>query len=137
YLDMTGKPMFPFGFGLSYTTFEYSDLKFSKVKIMASEKCVVSCTIKNTGHYSGEEVLQLYIRDELASVSRPMMELKGFQRVYLEVGESKKIEFEITSDMLSMLNEQMQRVVEPGTFRIMIGASSNDIRLRGILTVED
>jgi len=137
YLDMTGKPMFPFGYGLSYTTFEYSDLQFSKEIISADEKCVVSCVVKNSGFYSGDEVVQLYIRDELASVSRPMMELKGFQRFDLSAGESKKIEFEITPDMLSMLNEQMQRVVEPGTFRIMIGASSNDIRLRGILTVEE
>jgi beta-glucosidase len=137
YLDMTGKPMFPFGYGLSYTTFEYSDLQFSKETISADEKCVVSCVVKNSGFYSGDEVVQLYIRDELASVSRPMMELKGFQRFDLSAGESKKIEFEITPDMLSMLNEQMQRVVEPGTFRIMIGASSNDIRLRGILTVEE
>jgi len=137
YLDMTGKPMFPFGYGLSYTTFHYSDVQFSKGVIGTDEKCVVSCTVKNTGDYSGDEVVQLYIRDELSSVSRPMMELKGFKRVYIESGDSKKIEFEITPDMLSMLNDQMQRVVEPGTFRIMIGASSNDIRLRGILTVEE
>jgi len=137
YLDMTGKPMFPFGYGLSYTTFHYSDLQFSKGVIGTDEKCVVSCTVKNTGDWSGDEVVQLYIRDELASVSRPMMELKGFKRVFIESGESKKIEFEITPDMLSMLNDQMQRVVEPGTFRIMIGASANDIRLRGILTVEE
>ena len=137
YLNMTGKPMFPFGYGLSYTTFEYSDLQFSKEKIGADEVCIVSCVVRNSGFYGGDEVVQLYIRDELASVSRPMMELKGFQRIHLNAGESKKIEFEITPDMLSMLNELMQRVVEPGTFRIMIGASSNDIRLRGILTVED
>lgn len=137
YLDMTGKPMFPFGYGLSYTTFEYSDLHFSKQKLSADENCVVSCTIRNSGSRNGDEVVQLYIRDELASVSRPMMELKGFQRVYVPAGESKKIEFEITPDMLSMLNEQMQRVVEPGTFRIMIGTSANNIRLRGIIEVED
>ncbi|MPM02360.1 Beta-glucosidase BoGH3A [bioreactor metagenome] len=120
---------------MSYTTFVYSDLQFSKQKIRADENCVVSCTIRNSGSRSGDEVVQLYIRDELASVSRPMMELKGFQRVNLQAGESKKIEFGITPEMLSMLNEQMQRVVEPGTFRIMIGASANDIRLRGIIEI--
>jgi len=135
YQDMTGKPMFPFGYGLSYTTFEYSEMKFSISEISATQNSVVSFTLKNAGKHDGDEVVQLYIRDELASVSRPMMELKGFRRVHLKAGESKKIEFEITPKMLSMLNEQMQRVVEPGSFRIMIGASSNDIRLRGILQV--
>ncbi|HBG70900.1 MAG: beta-1,3-glucosyltransferase [Bacteroidetes bacterium GWF2_43_63] len=137
YLDLTGKPMFPFGFGLSYTTFEYSDLKFSKENFSSSENTIVSFKLKNSGKSDGDEVVQLYIRDELASVARPMMELKGFQRVQLKAGESKNIAFEISPEMLSMLNEHMQRVVEPGTFRIMIGASANDIRLRGIITVED
>lgn len=137
YLDMTGKPMFPFGYGLSYTTFEYSGLTFSREKVNADESLTVSFNLKNAGKTDGDEVVQLYIRDELASVSRPVMELKGFQRVHLKAGESKNIVFEITPEMLSMLNEQMQRVVEPGTFRIMIGASSNDIRLRGIITVEE
>ncbi len=137
YLDMTGKPMFPFGFGLSYTTFEYSDLKFSKDSFSSNENTIVSFKLKNSGKVDGDEVVQLYIRDELSSVARPMIELKGFKRVHLKAGESKNIAFEISPEMLSMLNEHMQRVVEPGSFRIMIGASSNDIRLRGILTVED
>ncbi|HPE99307.1 MAG TPA: glycoside hydrolase family 3 C-terminal domain-containing protein, partial [Bacteroidales bacterium] len=137
YLDMTGKPMFPFGFGLSYTTFEYSDLKFSKDSFSSNENTMVSFKLKNSGKVDGDEVVQLYIRDELSSVARPMIELKGFKRVHLKAGESKNIAFEISPEMLSMLNEHMQRVVEPGSFRIMIGASSNDIRLRGILTVED
>ncbi|PKP03859.1 MAG: beta-1,3-glucosyltransferase [Bacteroidetes bacterium HGW-Bacteroidetes-6] len=135
YMNLTGKPMFPFGFGLSYTQFEYSDLRFEKPSIGSCDSTTVSFTLKNTGKYDGDEVVQLYIRDEIASVARPVMELKGFQRIHLKSGESKTISFKITPLILSMLNEQMQRVVEPGVFRIMIGASSNDIRLRGSLNV--
>ena len=92
--------------------------------------------LTNTGDFDGEEVVQLYIKDLFASLARPVMELKGFQRVYLKKGETKELVFEITPEMLEMLDEAMNRVVEPGEFRIMIGASSNDIRLRGIFEVE-
>lgn len=137
YHNLTGKPLFPFGYGLSYTTFEYSDLNFDKEQIAADETAIVSFTVTNTGDYDGDEVVQLYIRDLFATVARPVMELKGFDRVHLKKGESKNLSFEITPELLTMLNEQMERVVEPGDFRIMIGASSNDIRLRGILNVKD
>lgn len=136
YLDMSGKPYYPFGYGLSYTNFTYSALSLGSNHVSPSDSTSVSFVLSNSGKTAGDEVVQLYIRDELASVSRPMMELKGFQRVHLEAGESKTIVFVITPEMLSMLNEQMERVVEPGTFRIMIGTSSNDIRLREILRVE-
>lgn len=136
YHNLTGQPLFPFGFGLSYTSFEYSDLKFSKNTIAPNENVVVSCSVKNIGEVSGEEVIQLYIRDELASVSRPIKELKGFQRIALKPGEQQTVSFELTPETFTMLNKEMERVVEPGDFRIMLGASSKDIRLRGILKVE-
>ncbi|MFT4094583.1 MAG: glycoside hydrolase family 3 C-terminal domain-containing protein, partial [Niabella sp.] len=136
YTNLSGQPLFPFGYGLSYTKFEYSDLSFSKNNIKATDSITVSCIVKNSGTRNGEEVVQLYIHDELASVVRPVMELKGFQRIFLKAGESKKIIFKITPAMLSMLDKDLHPVVEPGDFRIMIGASSKDIRLRAILKVE-
>lgn len=101
----------------------------------ASDSTVVSCKITNTGKVDGDEVVQLYIHDELASVVRPVIELKGFRRIHLKAGESTEISFVITPELLSMLNKNLKKVVEPGDFRIMIGASCKDIRLRGILNV--
>lgn len=136
YHNLTGQPLFPFGYGLSYTSFEYSDLEFSKNNINADETVQVSFTVKNTGVVAGDEVVQLYIRDELSSVSRPIKELKGFNRVSLKAGKSQKITFDLGYDELSMLGKDLKRLVETGDFRIMIGASSKDIRLRGILNVK-
>ncbi|MCB0558975.1 MAG: glycoside hydrolase family 3 C-terminal domain-containing protein [Phaeodactylibacter sp.] len=136
YYNLTGQPLFPFGYGLSYTSFDYSGLTFSKNSIGREETVAVTCSVKNTGQVAGDEVVQLYIRDELASVSRPVKELKGFQRISLEPGGQRSITFELGPEELSMLNKEMQRVVEPGKFRVMIGASSKDIRLRGILEVK-
>jgi beta-glucosidase len=93
--------------------------------------------VTNTGKMAGDEVVQLYLRDELASVARPVMELKGFQRINLDPGETKNVTFEINPEMLSMLDKNLNKVVEHGNFRIMIGASSKDIRQRVILTVTD
>lgn len=135
YHNLTGQPLFPFGFGLSYTTFEYSNLEFSKNNIENNETVKVSCTVKNTGEFDGDEVVQLYIRDELASVARPIKELKGFQRIALKIAEEQRITFTLSPEELSMLDKDLNRVVESGNFRIMIGASSKDIRLRGILHV--
>lgn len=136
YYNLTGQPLFPFGYGLSYTSFEYSGLKFSKNTIGREETAAVSCTVKNTGPVAGDEVVQLYIRDELASVSRPVKELKGFRRISLEPGEERQVTFELGPEELRMLNKDMQWVVEPGAFRVMIGASSKDIRLKGVLEVK-
>jgi beta-glucosidase len=135
YLDLTGQPLFPFGFGLSYTTFAYSGLRIEPGDIGADGKVAVQCTVKNTGARGGDEVVQLYVRDVLASVSRPVMELEGFRRVHLEPGEAKVIAFELGPEHLRMLDASMRWVVEPGTFRVMIGSSSKDIRLRGEFTV--
>jgi len=136
YNNLSGLPLFPFGYGLSYTTFEYTNLQLVKNDITASETTTVTCDVKNTGAVESDEVVQLYIHDELASVSRPVMELKGFQRIHLQPGETKTVSFSITPELLQMLNENMQWVVEPGDFRIMIGASSRDLRLKGTLHVK-
>ena len=136
YNNLSGLPLFPFGYGLSYSSFDYSDLKISSKTIGTKDDAIVSYTIKNTSNRDGDEVVQLYIRDMLSSVARPVMELKGFQRIHLKAGEIKTGTFIITPEMLSMLNEKLERVVEPGEFKIMIGASSTDIRLREILLVK-
>jgi beta-glucosidase len=136
YVNLNGQPLFPFGFGLSYTNFEYSNLRFDKKQFGKNESTKVYCTIKNTGNYDGDEVVQLYIRDLLASLAQPVKQLKGFQRIFLKAGETKEISFSITPDLLKMLDANMHWIVEPGEFRIMIGASSKDIRLREIITVK-
>jgi beta-glucosidase len=136
YVNLPGTPLFPFGYGLSYTTFEYEDLVIEKPVIGADERTSVRFRLTNTGALAGDEVVQLYINDVLASVARPVLELKGFQRIHLPAGETKVVEFEITPDLLSMLDQDLHRVVEPGDFRLMIGASSVDIRLKGTLTVK-
>ena len=137
YNNLSGLPLFPFGYGLSYTTFEYNDIKLSKNNISTTESTTVSFSIKNTGTRDGDEVVQLYIRDMLSSVARPVMELKGFQRIHVRAGESRSISFAITPEMLSMLNINMKEVVEPGEFRVMIGGSSRDLRLKEALTVKE
>lgn len=135
YVNMSGQPLFPFGFGLSYTSFEYSNLNLSKSTIAAGDSAVLSFSVKNSGMMAGDEVIQLYIRDELASVAQAVLELKGFQRVHLEKGESREFYFTIRPDMLEMLDMQLNKVIEPGDFSLMLGASSRDIRLKTKLTV--
>jgi len=135
YVDLTGYPLFPFGFGLSYTKFEYSALSFEPAEINVGGRTTVRLRVKNTGARAGDEVVQLYVRDVLASVSRPIMELKGFTRVRLAPGEERDVSFVIASDDLRMLDADMRWVTEPGVFRVMVGASSKDIRLRGELVV--
>ncbi len=136
YNNLSGEPLFPFGYGLSYTTFEYSNIALAKKEIKANESTTVSFTLKNTGNRDGEEVAQLYLRDMLASVVRPVLELKGFERVKLKAGESKTISFNITPEMLQMLNANLKTVIEPGDFRVMIGSSSHELQLKETLTVK-
>jgi beta-glucosidase len=135
YVDLTGMALFPFGFGLGYTTFEYSGLQIEPSAIAPDGSATVRCTVQNTGARAGDEVVQLYIRDVLASVARPVMELKGFRRIRLEPGASAQVTFTLGRDDLRMLDRDMTWVVEPGAFRVMVGSSSKDIRLRGELTV--
>ena len=135
YNNLTGQPLFPFGYGLSYTTFEYSNLDIINKSISATDSTQISLTVRNTGKVAGDEVVQLYLRDELASVVRPITELKAFKRITLKPGEATTVTFSVTPEMLSMLDVNLNKVVEPGDFRIMVGASCKDIRLRGILTV--
>ena len=120
---------------MSYTTFEYSNLSLNKNNIAGTDSVVATCTVKNTGSREGDEVVQLYIRDVITSVSQPVMQLKGFRRIHLKAGESKQVSFVINPEMLSMLDIDLKSVVEPGEFRIMIGPSSLNIQLKETLTV--
>ena len=125
YLFTSKEPLFPFGYGLSYTTFDYADLKVSPAQIKPQEQAKVSVTVSNTGKRAGDEIVQLYVRDLVSSVTRPVLELKDFKRVSLAAGESKTVEFIITPDKLSFLNLKMETVVEPGWFDIMVGTNSS------------
>lgn len=135
YNNLSGQPLFPFGFGLSYTQFAYSDIRLERVSISKTEKTSVRFTLKNTGKLDGDEVVQLYIKDVLSSIVRPVQELKGFQRIHLRAGEKKEIVFVITPELLEQLDNELRPVVEPGTFRLMIGSSSRDLPLKVDLEV--
>jgi beta-glucosidase len=135
YLDLTGQPLFPFGHGLSFTRFEYEKLDVSVHAPTDSTALTVSATIRNIGGRAGDEVVQLYLHDVLASVARPVMELAGFSRITLAAGAAQRVAFSVSRAQLSLLDASMRRVIEPGTWRVMVGASSRDIRLRTELAV--
>src|SRR5688572_23744244 len=135
YLDLSGQPLFPFGFGLSYATFGYSDLRIAPAEIGPDARAEVRLRVRNTGTRPGGEVVQLYLRDVLASVARPVLMLAGFQRIHLGPGEEREVSFALGPEQLRMLDADMRWVVEPGTFRVLVGGSSRDIRLRGDLVV--
>ena len=133
YVEMSSFPLYSFGYGMSYTTFEYSDLQV----VQKSARCFeVSFKEKNTGKYDGEEVSQLYMRDENASVVQPMKQLKHFERFHLKKGEEKKVTFVLTEEDFFLVNYTLKKVVESGNFHLMIGAASNDIRLQNVILVE-
>ena len=125
YSDVEKTPLYPFGYGLSYTTFEYSNLKINKKTFSKGEKVEVSVDLKNTGKVTGKEVAQLYLQDEFASVVRPVKELKGFEMIELKAGETKTITFTLTDAELGFYNNQNEFVVEPGSFKVMVGGSSD------------
>jgi beta-glucosidase len=129
YLFSDREPLFPFGHGLSYTTFSYANLKVTPDRTGPHGQATVTVDVTNTGKMAGDEIVQMYIRDEIGSVTRPVKELKGFSRVHLKPGETKSVQFAITPDKLSFLDEDMNRVVEPGTFSIMVGPSSRNDKL--------
>jgi len=136
YLDLTGQALFPFGYGLSYTTFEYSNLSITPDVMSPTGQATVRFRVRNSGRLAGDEVVQLYIRDLVASVARPVIQLEAFQRIHLAPGEERELRFTVGRDQLRMLDAGMRWIVEPGTFRVLIGASSKDIRLRGDLTIQ-
>ena len=127
--------LYPFGYGLSYTTFGYSDLKVSKPVIGAQENITLSCTVKNTGKKAGDEVVQLYIRDDFSSVTTYDKVLRGFERIHLQPGEEQTVSFTLTPQDLGLWDKNNQFTVEPGSFSVMVGTSSEDIRLKGSFEV--
>jgi beta-glucosidase len=128
YLDVSNDPLYPFGFGLSYTTFNYSDIKLSSNTLTKGKTITASVTLSNTGKYEGKEVVQLYIRDLVGSITRPVKELKGFQKVSLKPGESKEITFNIAENDLKFYNSDLKFVAEPGDFKLFIGTNSRDVK---------
>ena len=128
YLDVTNEPLYPFGFGLSYTTFAYSDISLSQTSMNMQGVLTASVNVTNTGAFPGGEVVQLYIRDLVGSTTRPVKELKGFERIYLQPGQTRTVTFKIAPEMLKFYNYDLQYVVEPGDFSIMIGPNSRDVQ---------
>jgi beta-glucosidase len=128
YLDISNEPLYPFGYGLSYTTFEYGELTASKTNLKGDETLTVSITVRNTGKYAGEETVQLYIGDPVATISRPVKELKGFRKIFLQPGEAKEVTFTVTTEDLKFYNADLKYVREPGEFIIYAGPNSRDVK---------
>ncbi len=128
YLDVTNEPLYPFGFGLSYTTFAYSDISLSQSSMDMQGMITASVDVSNTGLLPGGEVVQLYIRDLVGSTTRPVKELKGFERIYLQPGQTRTVTFKIAPEMLKFYNYDLQYVIEPGDFQVMIGSNSRDVK---------
>ncbi len=135
YADMSAKPLYEFGFGISYTTFEYSNLRISASEIGAGDEVVISVDVKNVGQRQGAEVVQLYLNDVISSVVTPVKELRGFSKIDLAPGETKTVQFTIGFEHMSLLDQDLQTVVEPGQFDVMVGSSSEDIQLTGSFNV--
>jgi len=125
YLDMPNDPLYSFGYGLSYTTFKYSQPMVAKTDFGINEPVVVNVTVTNTGNMDGEEVVQLYLRDMVASVTRPVKELKAFKKIMIKKGESKSISFTLTKQDFEIFDSNMHKVVEPGEFQIFVGGNSD------------
>ena len=128
YLDIPNTPLFPFGYGLSYTTFSYGDIQLSKTSISSPEKLTVTLNVSNSGNFDGEETVQLYIRDMVGSITRPLKELKGFQKVFLKKGESKPVTFTLSVDDLKFYDANLKWIYEPGDFKVFVGGNSQDVK---------
>ncbi len=128
YIDVSNEPLYPFGYGLSYTQFEYGDIQLSSTKLKGNQKLKVTVNVKNTGTVAGKEVIQLYIRDLVGSITRPVQELKGFDKIELAAGESKNVHFEITPETLKFYNSDLKYDWESGDFEIMVGSNSRDVK---------
>lgn len=137
YVDLSVNPLYPFGHGLSYTTFEYSNLQLSAEKVKAGGQIDISLSVTNTGEFAGHETVQLYIRDEYASIPRPVKELKGFSRIFLNPGEKLNVIFHLPVDLLAFYDENLNLVIEPGKILVMVGSSSKDIRLQGEFEISE
>ena len=124
YLDVDNDPLYPFGYGLSYTTFEYGPVTLSASEVSEGGSVVAEVTVKNTGKVAGKEVVQMYLQDVVGTTTRPVRELKGFEKVSLEPGESKVVKFEITPELMSHYNSDLELVAEPGEFIVYVGADS-------------
>ena len=135
YLDVKNNPLLPFGYGLSYSSFEYSNINLSKKEIIQGEDVTVSVTVKNTGNFDGEEVVQLYLRDVVRSITPPMRQLKGFKKIFIKKGETKKVDLVLTADDLKFYNSNLDFVAEPGDFELFIGTNSNT-QLKASLTLK-
>lgn len=127
YLDVSNDPLYPFGYGLSYTQFEYDEPRLSKQSITVDETLEVRVRVTNTGDYEGDEVVQLYIRDLVGTVTRPVKELKGFKRIGLKPGESQEVVFHISEEDLKFYNAKLDYVAEPGAFDVFVGPNSRDV----------
>jgi beta-glucosidase len=125
YLDVSNSPLFPFGYGLSYTTFEYQNLSLDKNSISENDKIEVSVDVTNTGNFDGEEVVQLYVKDEVASITRPLRELKGFKKVNVKKGETQSVTFTLSVDELAFYHPDLSFYAEPGDFTVFVGGDSN------------
>ena len=127
YLDVSNDPLYPFGYGLSYTTFKYSEIRLGKTSLKGNEKLTATVTLSNVGEYDGEETVKLYITDPVASVTRAVKDLKGFQKVNLKAGESKDVTFTITTELLKFFNSDLKYDWESGEFVVHIGGNSRDL----------
>lgn len=131
YLDVPNSPLYPFGYGLSYTTFSYGEVQLSSATIKTGQNITASVTVTNTGKFDGVETVQLYIRDMVGSISRPIKELKGFKKISLKAGESATVSFRISVDDLKFYNADLKYIAEPGEFKLFIGGNSQDVKEAG------
>ena len=136
YLDIANDPLYPFGFGLSYTTFSYSEITLNKASIHPTDKLEVKVTVSNTGNYDGEETVELYIRDLVGSIARPVKELKGFKKIFLKTGESKEVSFTLTVNDLRFYNKDLKYIYEPGEFKVFVGTSSQNTKEAGFILLK-